>query len=156
LSLSSRLSILLLTRISVCRVKIAKPPRPCSTRSTCPTASTRALDSVPGSTGRNTLKPICVPGGGHVLAKNECSTLAHVTSVALTLFINSSVCPPEHDRCLQGEPYGLSGVFLRFHPLPQLEAVNSSSKIHRESYARPRVSTRCEMSFNWKPFVCRG
>src|SRR5258708_8799869 len=88
--------------------------------------------------------------------KNECSTLAHVTSVALTLFINSSVCPPEHDRCLQGEPYGLSGVFLRFHPLPQLEAVNSSSKIHRESYARPRVSTRCEMSFNWKPFVCRG
>ncbi len=53
----------LLMRKRVCRAEIAKPslpssPRACSTRRTCPTASTRVWGSKPGSTGRKILKLI--------------------------------------------------------------------------------------------------
>ena len=53
------------------------------------------------------------------IPNNECAHLANVMSAALTPFFYSSVRPPEHNRCLQGEPNSFSGVSWSYHPLPQ-------------------------------------
>src|SRR4029077_19147242 len=55
------------------------------------------------------------------MGKNECSHLANVMSAALTAFFNPAVRPPEHNRCLQREPNGSSGVLWSFHPSTSTE-----------------------------------
>jgi len=72
------------------------------------------------------------------MGKNECSPLTNVMSAALTPFFNPGVCPPEHNRCLQREPNGFSGVSWSFHPLTSIETFRIHLQNSRESYARPR------------------
>ena len=85
--------------------------------------------------------------GRTIMGKNECSHLANVMGTALTPFFNSSVRPPEHNRHLQGEPNGFSGVSWSFHPLPQLNLQNSSSKFDVNPKPAPKRPQEAECPF---------
>jgi hypothetical protein len=80
------------------------------------------------------------------MGKDECSHLANVMSAALTPFFNSHVGPPEHNRRLQGEPYGFSGVSRSFHPLPQpkpLEFIFKGFDVNRKAAPERPQEAEC-------------
>lgn len=74
-----------------------------------------------GERGKKDLEASVDPWCGTRTGKNECSSLAYVTSSAFTAFCNPAFHPPKHNPCLQRKPNDFSSLFwpMQRYPRPR-------------------------------------